>query len=302
MLTLCKLLQAASRVSTGLKVGWYTAFIIGINNYLKQMMNITNIARSILNMLVAAVLFTSCKSIQEVAYIQDIQLDTPKQIVTKEIKIVPDDMLSIVVSSSNPELVVPFNMPLVSYQFAQTGVNSGGQQRLLSYIVDSKGCIDFPILGKMKVAGMSRRELGDEIKERLAKEGLVKDAVVIVQFQNFKVSVMGEVNTPRAFTISTDRITLLEALSMAGDLTVYGRRDRVIVLREENGKRIAYVNDLRSAKLFESPCYYLQQNDIVYVEPNKIKAGQRNINQNTSVSTWVSIVSLLVSVAILVWR
>lgn len=265
-------------------------------------MNITNIVRFTLNMLVAAVVLTSCKSIQEVAYIQDIQLDTPMQIVNREIKIVPDDMLSIVVSSSNPELVVPFNMPLVSYQFAQTGVNAGGQQRLLSYIVDSEGCIDFPVLGRMKVAGMSRRELGNEIKERLAKEGLVKDAVVNVQFQNFKISVMGEVNTPSTFTVSSDRITLLEALSMAGDLTIYGRRDRVVVLREEDGKRVVYENDLRSVKLFESPCYYLQQNDIVYVEPNKVKAGQRNINQNTSVSTWVSLASLLVSVAILVWR
>lgn len=265
-------------------------------------MNRNRIFLLTLNVLVAALFLASCKSIKEVAYVQDIQIDTPSKIVEKEIKIAPDDMLSISVNSSNPELVVPFNMPMVSYQFSQTGVNSGGVQRLLGYIVDVEGNIDFPVLGKIKVAGMSRRELSEEIKGRLAKEGLVKDAVVTVQFQNFKVSVMGEVNAPKTYNIPSDRITLLEAISMAGDLTVYGRRDRVIVIREENGQRTAYINDLRSAKLFESPCYYLQQNDVVYVEPNKIKAGQRNINQNTTVSTWVSIVSLLVSVAILIWR
>ncbi len=263
-------------------------------------MNRNRIFLLTLNVLVAALLLASCKSIKEVAYIQDVQIDTPSKIVEKEIKIAPNDMLTITVNSSNPELVVPFNMPLVSYQVSQGA--AGGNQRLLSYIVDIKGDIDFPVLGKIKVAGMSRRELADKIKERLAEEGLVKDAVVIVQFQNFKISVIGEVNAPRTFALSSDRVTLLEAISMAGDLTVYGRRDRVIVIREENGQRTAYINDLRSAKLFESPCYYLQQNDVVYVEPNKIKAGQRNINQNTTVSTWVSIVSLLVSVAILIWR
>ena len=152
-------------------------------------------------------------------------------------------------------------------------------------------------MGKLHVAGLSRLELRDLIKEKLISGDYIKDPVVTVQFLNYKVSVMGEVARPGSFTITGDRITLLEALSMAGDLTIYGRRDRVAVIREENGKRTILFHDLRSSDIFTSPCYYLQQNDIVYVEPNKAKAGQRDINQNNSVSVWLSAVSVLAAVA-----
>ena len=127
-------------------------------------------------------------------------------------------------------------------------------------------------------------------------EDLIKDPIVTVQFLNFKVSVMGEVARPGTFDISGDRITLLEALSMAGDLTIYGRRDRVAVIREKDGKRRILYHDLRSSDIFKSPCYYLQQNDIVYVEPNNAKTGQSRINSNNSVSTWLSAVSVLASI------
>jgi polysaccharide export outer membrane protein len=138
------------------------------------------------------------------------------------------------------------------------------------------------------------------IKNRLINEDLIKDPVITVQFLNFKVSVMGEVARPGSFTINSDRVTLLEALGMAGDLTIYGKRDRVAVIREANGKRTVLFHDLRSSDIFESPCYYLQQNDIVYVEPNKARAGQSEINQNNSVSVWLSAVSILASVAALI--
>lgn len=241
------------------------------------------------------ILFSACNSTKEVVYLQDVVPLKQQDIERKyEVFIHEDDLLSIMVNSKDPELALPFNMPLVTYQI---GSESSGQQRVLGYLVDTNGDIDFPILGKIHVAGLSRLELRDLIKEKLISGDYIKDPVVTVQFLNYKVSVMGEVARPGSFTITGDRITLLEALSMAGDLTIYGRRDRVAVIREENGKRTILFHDLRSSEIFTSPCYYLQQNDIVYVEPNKAKAGQRDINQNNSVSVWLSAVSVLAAVA-----
>ena len=241
------------------------------------------------------ILFSACNSTKEVVYLQDVVPLKQQDIERKyEVFIHEDDLLSIMVNSKDPELALPFNMPLVTYKI---GSGSPGQQRVLGYLVDTNGDIDFPILGKIHVAGLSRLELRDLIKEKLISGDYIKDPVVTVQFLNYKVSVMGEVARPGSFTITGDRITLLEALSMAGDLTIYGRRDRVAVIREKNGKRTILFHDLRSSEIFTSPCYYLQQNDIVYVEPNKAKAGQRDINQNNSVSVWLSAVSVLAAVA-----
>ena len=168
--------------------------------------------------------------------------------------------------------------------------------------MDTNGNIDFPILGEIHVEGLTRMQLTELIKNKLIEGDLIKDPIVTVQFLNFKISVMGEVGRPGSFTISGDRITLLEALSMAGDLTIYGRRDRVGVIRENNGKRTILFHDLRSADIFNSPCYYLQQNDIVYVEPNKAKSGQSSINQNNSIGVWVSVISLLTTIAVLIFK
>src|SRR5699024_3153780 len=196
-----------------------------------------------------------------------------------------------------PELALPFNMPVVTYQI---GAQTTAQQRLLGYLVDQNGDIDFPILGKIHVEGLTRMQVTELIKQKLMSEDLIKDPIVTVQFLNFKVSVMGEVTRPGTFDISGDRITLLEALSMAGDLTIYGRRDRVAVIREKDGKRRILYHDLRSSDIFQSPCYYLQQNDIVYVEPNKTKGNQSAINQNNSMSEWLTGVSILASIASLI--
>lgn len=240
-------------------------------------------------------LLVSCKSPKDVVYLQDVvplkQQDIEQRF---EVYIHEDDLLAILVNSKDPELALPFNMPLVTYQI---GSESPGQQRVLGYLVDVNGDIDFPILGKIHVAGLTRLQLKELIKNRLIEEDLIKDPVVTVQFLNYKVSVMGEVARPGSFNIEGDRITLLEALSMAGDLTIYGRRDRVAVIREKDGKRTILFHDLRSADLFLSPCYYLQQNDIVYVEPNRAKAQQSGINQNNSTGVWLSAFSVLASIA-----
>ena len=140
------------------------------------------------------------------------------------------------------------------------------------------------------------------MKEELVSRNLLKDPVISVEFLNFKVSVLGEVAHPGTYTVTGDKITLLEALSLAGDLTIYGRRDRVSVIREINGKRTVYINDLRSMDLFTSPSYYLKQNDVVLVEPNKVRAGQSTINENSlkSTSFWMSVGSFLVTIANLI--
>ena len=240
----------------------------------------------------------SCKTTKDVVYLQDVVPYKATDIEQKfEVLIHEDDLLGILVNSKDKELVVPFNMPMVSYQI---GSESYGQQRLLGYLVDVNGDIDFPVLGKIHVVGLTRLQLKEMIKKRLIDEDLVKDPVVTVQFLDYKVSVIGEVARPGSFTIAGDRITLLEALSMAGDLTIYGRRDRVAVIREKDGKRKVLFHDLRSSDIFSSPCYYLQQNDIVYVEPNRAKSQQSGINQNNSASVWLSAVSVLAAIASLI--
>lgn len=243
-------------------------------------------------------MLVSCKSRKDVVYLQDVVPLKQQEIEQRfEVYIHEDDLLAIMVNSKDPELALPFNMPMVSYQM---GYNNNYQQKVLGYLVDVNGDIDFPILGKLHVAGLTRLELRELIKNKLIEGDLIKDPVVTVQFLNYKVSVMGEVARPGSFNIQGDRITLLEALSMAGDLTIYGRRDRVAVIREKDGQRTILFHDLRSADVFTSPCYYLQQNDIVYVEPNRAKSEQSGINQNNSVSVWLSAVSVLAAVASLI--
>lgn len=252
-------------------------------------------------LLCMAVFFTACTSTKKIIYLQDVVPLKQQEIEQKyEVIIHSDDLLAIMVNSRDPELAMPFNMPMVTFQLGTLG--SSGQQRVLGYLVDTNGDIDFPILGRIHAEGLTRMQLTELIKNKLIEGDLIKDPIVTVQFLNFKISVMGEVSRPGSFTISGDRITLLEALSMAGDLTIYGRRDRVGAIRENNGKRTILFHDLRSADIFNSPCYYLQQNDIVYVEPNKAKSGQSSINQNNSIGVWVSVISLLTTIAVLIFK
>ena len=281
-----------------LTYGIYQELILNFYLFVMRTKNYHSLGLLAAALVCVAVLFTGCRSSKKIVYLQDVVPLKQQEIEQKyEVFIHNAALLSIMVNSKNPELALPFNMPLVSYQL---GSESPGAQRVLGYLVDVNGYIDFPILGKLHVAGLTRLQLTEMIKERLISEDLIKDPIVTVQFLNYKISVMGEVSRPGSFNISSDRVTLLEALSMAGDLTIYGRRDRVAVIREKDGKRTILFHDLRSSDIFNSPCYYLQQNDIVYVEPNKVKAEQSGINQNKSVGVWLSAASILVSIASLV--
>ena len=260
-------------------------------------------------MVAVALLLTSCASTKDIAYFQNKMVNQP-EMVDKHAGIViqPKDMLSIVVSARNPELAAMFNLPVISYQAGSEITSmSTYNQRLMGYVVDNEGYIDFPVLGRLKVAGMTRWELAEMIKDKLVKEGYLTDAVVTVEFMNFKVSVMGEVTSPGTFIIEGDKVTVLQALSLARDLTIFGRRDNVSVIREQNGQRTIYEIDLTDVDLFKSPAYYLQQNDIVYVQPNDIKARQSTTDEKTlrissialsSGSLLVSIVTLLATLGV----
>ena len=256
-----------------------------------------------------ALLLSSCASTKDIAYFQNKIVNQPEK-VDKHAGIVvqPKDMISVVVSSRNPELVAMFNLPVVSYQAgSEVSAANSYQQRLMGYVVDEQGFIDFPVLGKINVAGKTRWEVAEFIKNKLIQDGYLTDAVVTVEFMNFKVSVLGEVSSPGTFTIEGDKVTVLQALSLARDLTIFGRRDNVSVIREQNGQRTIYEINLTDVDLFKSPAYYLQQNDIVYVQPNDIKARQSTTDDKTlriasiglsSGSLLVSLVTLLATLGV----
>ena len=220
--------------------------------------------------------------------------------INKGIIIQPKDILSITVSSRDPNLAISFNKPMVSYQAGSTSASSSYSQRILGYLVDIDGKIDFPILGPLKVKGLTREELSDMIKQQLITKDLLKDPIVTTEIMNFKITVLGEVRSPGVFELRDDKITLLEALGRAGDLTIYGRRDNVLVTREENGEIIYFHVDLRSSNLTQSPAFYLRQNDVIYVSPNKTQTARTEINENKSMSILLSLASFLMSLIVII--
>lgn len=248
----------------------------------------------------------SCSTPRQISYFQDLRPGESELALAAptEIRIQPKDKLSILVNSQDSRLSNLFNLPIVSQQIGQE--NSSNTSRGISgYTVDSKGDIDFPVLGALHVQGMTREEMAAYIKKELQSHDLVKDPVVTVEFMNFSINVMGEVNNPGRYNIDKDNLTLLDALSRAGDLTIYGKREKVLVLRNENGTQRVYGVNLCSADhLYSSPVYYLQQNDVVYVEPNDTKARQSTVNGNNvrSTSFWISLASLLTTIGVLVFK
>lgn len=253
-------------------------------------------------------LLDSCSASKEVVYFQDLkpgesEITLPK---LQAVTVRPEDKISIIVNSRDPQLTNLFNLPYISKQLGNTSLSaSGSNQGVSGYTVDAEGNIDFPVLGKVHVAGMKREEIAKHIKKKLMAQNLVKDPIVTVEFMNLCVSVMGEVNSPGRLTIDRDQVTILDALSMAGDLTIYGNRQKVLVMRQEGDVQRVYGIDLTSGEhVYSSPAYYLQQNDVVYVEPNSVKARQSTVNGNNvrSTSFWISLASLLTSVAILIFN
>ena len=254
----------------------------------------------LLLLVVLAVGAASCgrKTYKNIAYLQDVEEDMSLPMaVNRGIVIQPQDKISIVVSTTNSELAKPYNLPRVTYSLGVEGDNTGGSSNVLGYVVDNSGNINMAGLGEMHVAGMNRWELSNYVRQELIDRDLLKDPNVTVEFMNFKISVLGEVNGPGTYNIVGDKVTILQALSLAGDLTIMGKRDNITVLREQGKERTFYHLDLRDSDIFNSPAYYLQQSDVVYVYPSKVRAGQSRINENNfrSFNFWVSIPSMLLS-------
>ena len=245
--------------------------------------------------LVALLVSCNSQTYKKINYLQDVEHDTSMSMsVNKGIIIQPQDQLSIIVTSRDPKMAVPFNLSVSTFYTGTELGAAGGSQRITGYVVNNEGDIAFPSLGDIHVAGLNRWELQDLIKDRLSDTGLLKDAIVTVEFLNFKVSVLGEVASPGTYSVTGDKITILQALALARDLTIYGQRENVQVIREQNGKRQIHMLDLTSSAIFDSPAYYLQQNDVVYVTPSKVRAGQGEINENyfKSGSFWISLASI----------
>lgn len=251
-------------------------------------------------------LMASCDVSKRITYFQDIQeyelASSSDEQPAPEIRLRPEDKISIIVNSKVPELTALFNLPYTARILGPTSENVGNNSQGTSgYIIKADGTIDFPVLGAVQAAGKTRDELAIHIKSELINRNLVNDPVVTVEFVNLQFAVMGEVKAPGSYKITRDHITLLDALSMAGDMNINGRRDNVLVLRpDDSGKLIAHIVDMRSFdSVKNSPAYYIHQNDYIYVEPNRKRANESTVNANTvqSASFWISVVSLLASVA-----
>ena len=243
-------------------------------------------------------LLTACQSYKKVPYFQNVEVvnEVEQQEKLYDAKIMPKDLLTIVVSCTNPELAIPFNLTVASNAGIAVSTSSyvTTQPVLQPYLVDNEGNINFPVLGELKLGGLTKREAEQLIIDKL-KPYMKETPIVTVRMVNYKISVIGEVTRPGTFTISNEKVNLLEALAMAGDMTVYGLRDNVKLIREDaNGKQQIVTLDLNKAETILSPYYWLQQNDIVYITPNKAKA--RNSDVGNSTSLWFSATSILVSV------
>lgn len=271
--------------------------------YLQE--NNTSMKRSFFSIIAAVVIIaatTGCKSHQKVVYFQNadsVSLSASRMLY--DAKIMPKDELSITVSCSNPEAATQFNLA-VSEVNSSTGskrMNTGGAM-LLPYLVDNDGTINFPVIGTLKVGGLTKNECQDLILSKIKPYFSANEKpVVTVRTSNYRVTVMGEVNSPGVFSVGSEKMSILEAIAQAHDLTIYGKRENILVIREDaNGEKSMHRMNLNDANIVSSPYYYLQQNDIVYVEPNKTKAANSDIGTVTTFT--MSIISTLMSVASLV--
>ena len=215
-------------------------------------------------------------------------------------KIMPKDLLTITVNTSDPEASAPYNLVVQSSINAGRSTSLTTQPTLQQYLVSNAGTIDFPVLGRLNVLGLTKGQAEDLIREKLAPH-FTETPIVTVRMSNYKISVLGEVAKPGTFTVSNEKVNIFEALALAGDLTIYGQRENVKVIREDvNGKKEIAELNLNDVAVLNSPYYYLQQNDIVYVTPNKSKAGNADIGSSTSL--WFSGTSILISLASLLFN
>lgn len=244
----------------------------------------------------------SCSSTKDIAYFQNsasVNLDSSQMLY--DARIMPKDVLTITVNTTDGTAAAPFNMT-VPTPLSQGQRSTYSQELLQSYLVDNEGNIDFPRVGTVHVGGLTKSQAEKLILEKI-RPYMSKDEkpIVTVRMTNYKISVLGEVNRPGMYTVGNEKISILEALAQAGDLTIYGVRTNIKLIREDaTGKKAIHVLDITDANLINSPYYYLQQNDIVYVEPNKVKAQNSSVGSMTSL--WFSATSILISLTSLLYN
>ena len=246
---------------------------------------------------------SSCAVPQKIVYLKDMRPDLLYQITQRpDLKIQPQDRLKILISSRSPELTAPFNMGVGGYQvgsdgevrsLASTAMHEGG------YLVDRQGSIEFPILGVLRVEGLTKQELAHQIKDRLREERLINDAIVSVDILNFKITVIGEVNGAGTQNVIDEKITLFEAIIRAGGVTTNASMGDIQVIREEKRGYRAYINDLRTVGVFNSPTFYLQQNDVVYVKPKSARMSERESRSWQWYNTVLGLGGTVISVLLL---
>lgn len=250
------------------------------------------ICKKIIFLIVVTSFLFSCGSRKEIVYVQDIE-NAKSYDVTKtyEPKLQPDDVLSIVVTAENTEVTIPFNIPEIS--------NADPENiRLKTYLVDNSGYIEFPVIGKIKLGGLTRTEANYKLVTAISE--YIRNPTVNLRIANYKVSVLGEVSRPNSYTITSERLTILEAISLAGDLTIYGKRDNVLLIREIEGKKTYVRLDLTKADILNSPYYYLAQNDVIFVEPNQTKINSSKIGPDVNVL--FSTISILITLTVLLLK
>ncbi|MEG0012332.1 MAG: polysaccharide biosynthesis/export family protein [Muribaculaceae bacterium] len=262
----------------------------------------------LLAIICASLLLASCTtSKQNLSYFENISTSEAGTLPSGsyDITILPDDELTITVTSVVPEATAAYNLPMTNPALiatsAKTATKNATQAQLQTYIVDKDGYITFPILGKLKVSGLTITQISDMLINKISQD--VQDPFVSVMLVNFRINVLGEVKNPGQIDVTRQRFSILDALAKAGDLTEYGVRSNVLLIREENGVKTYHRLNLNDSAMLSSPYFYLQQNDVVYVEPNKIRKDNSKYNQNNSfkvsvIATIVSAVSVIASLVI----
>lgn len=248
----------------------------------------------------AVALFASCASYKDIIYFQDISDRELQPLLNEyEATIKKDDRLSIVVSGSDKTVTAPYNLTLS--ELSSTSASTNPEQSTLSYLVDAEGNIEFPILGTLHVEGMTRNELVRFLTEEIGKD--VKDPIVYVNFKNFKITVLGEVRSPGTYTIDSEKISVLQALGRAGDLNLTAKRDGILLIREVDGVQQHYTLDLRNSDILESPYFYMQQNDVLYVPPSPTRVAQGTAATGlwssalSTISSAISVITLVVALS-----
>lgn len=242
------------------------------------------------------IFLSSCASRQDIVYFQDEKIgDFTQPTLIYDIAYQPNDVLTIDVSGFDPETVKPFNLNATPY--SEDALSARSNLRMQTYIVDEEGYINFPVIGKFKIGGLTRYGATNQLQEKISQ--YAKDPIVNIRITNFTITVLGEVNNPGTFTITDEKVTLTEALGLAGDLTIYGKRNNVLLIREIDGVKKFSILDLTSVKTLTSSTFNLKQNDILYIEPNKARIRASSYNQNntiiiSAVSTLATIVAILI--------